>query len=239
MWAIIGIVLKIGVVVGLMQGTVAYLILVERKVAAYAQDRIGPNRAGRHLTLPFGIKINLPFGLLQPIADGAKMVLKEDVVPTYVDKPLYILAPMIAIIAATLGFAVVPFGPVGPGQVMQFQIAPGVDIGIVYVFAVGSLAVYGVVLAGYASNNKYSFLGGLRSSAQLISYELPLGLSVIGVILFSGSLRMETIITQQAQTGWWWCAVQPLAFIVFLISGCAECTRLPFDLPECEQELVA
>ena len=237
MWVIIGIVLKIGVVVGLMQGTVAYLILVERKVAAYAQDRIGPNRAGRHLTLPFGIKINLPFGLLQPIADGAKMVLKEDVVPTYVDKPLYILAPMIAIIAATLGFAVVPFGPVGPGQVMQFQIAPGVDIGIVYVFAIGSLAVYGVVLAGYASNNKYSFLGGLRSSAQLISYEVPLGMSILGMVLLAGSLDLGKIMAWQDQHVWGIVA-QPIGFLLFLVSGFAETNRLPFDLPESEQELV-
>ena len=113
------------------------------------------------------------------------------------------------------------------------------DIGLLFVFAISSLGVYGVVLGGWASNNKYSFLGGLRSSAQLVSYEIPLGLSVIGVLLFSGSLRMETIIARQAETGWWWFAVQPLAFIVFMISGCAESARLPFDLPECEQELVA
>ena len=132
------------------------MILVERKIAAWSQDRIGPNRAG-------------PFGLLQPLADGAKMLLKEDVVPTYVTKPLYVLAPIIAIIAAMIAFAVVPFGPVGrtgaslgTGDI-QFQIAPGIDIGIVYVFAVGSLGVYAIILAGWSSNNKYSFLGGLRS----------------------------------------------------------------------------
>src|SRR5690606_17096509 len=153
-------------------GAVAYMILLERKVAAWAQDRLGPNRAG-------------PFGLLQPLADGAKMILKEDVIPAYVNRPLYILAPAIAIIAATLGFAVVPFRPAGldaptvNGHPIEFQIAPNVDIGILYVFAVGSLAVYGVILAGWASNNKYSFLGGLRSSAQIISYEIPLGLSVL------------------------------------------------------------
>src|SRR4051812_45219108 len=160
MWNVIGILIKIGIVVGITQGAVAYLILVERKVAAWAQDRVGPNRAG-------------PFGLIQPLADGAKMILKEDVIPRYVTKPLYILAPAIAIIAAMIGFAVVPFGPVGPtspsigGYPVEFQIAPGVDIGILYVFAIGSLAVYGVILAGWSSNNKYSFLGGLRSSAQL------------------------------------------------------------------------
>src|SRR6516164_9748134 len=130
MLVVIGILIKILIVVGVTEGAVAYLILVERKVAAYAQDRIGPNRAGRE----FG----LPFGLLQPLADGAKMLLKEDVVPTYVSKPLFLLAPSIAIIAATIAFAVVPFGPVGPGQPIQFQIAPGVEVGIVYVFAIGS-----------------------------------------------------------------------------------------------------
>ena len=168
-----------------LMGAVAYLIYVERKIAAYAQDRIGPNRAGRE----FGI----PFGLLQPLADGAKMLLKEDVVPSYVNKPLYILAPMIAIVAALIGFAVVPFGPVGPRapSAIDFQIAPGVDVGIVYIFAVGSLAVYGVILAGWASNNKYSFLGGLRSSAQLISYEIPLGLSILGMVLLRRLARPE------------------------------------------------
>src|SRR3954465_14377907 len=132
-WDVIGILIKILIVVGVTQGTVAYLILVERKIAAYAQDRIGPNRAGRE----FGI----PFGLLQPLADGAKMLLKEDVIPAYVTRPLYLLAPLIAIIAAMMAFAVVPFGPVGPDQIMDFQFAPYVDVGVVFIFAVGSLAV--------------------------------------------------------------------------------------------------
>src|SRR4051812_21928631 len=221
---LIGILLKIGIVVGITQGAVAYLILVERKIAAWAQDRIGPNRAG-------------PFGLLQPIADGAKMILKEDVVPTYVSKPLYILAPCIAIIMATIGFAVVPFGPVGPNQRVQFQIAPGVDVGIVYVFAVGSLAVYAVILAGWSSNNKYSFLGGLRSSAQLISYEIPLGMSILGMVLISRSPDLNTIVNWQDRHVWGIVA-QPLGFLLFLISAFAETNRLPFDLPESEQELV-
>src|SRR6478672_4486638 len=140
-WAIVGVLIKIGLVVLILQGAVAYLILAERKVAAYAQDRIGPNRAGSE----FGV----PFALLQPLADGAKMLLKEDVIPKYVTKPLYILAPWIAITAAMIGFAVVPFGPVGPDQFLNFQIAPNVNIGILYVFAIGSLAVYGVILAGW------------------------------------------------------------------------------------------
>jgi NADH-quinone oxidoreductase subunit H len=210
-------------------GTVAYLIYVERKVAAYAQDRIGPNRAGRE----FGV----PFGLLQPLADGAKMLIKEDVVPGYVSRPLYLLAPLIAIVAAMLGFAVVPFGPVGPDQFMNFQIAPNVNIGILFVFAVGSLAVYGVILAGWASNNKYAFIGSLRSSAQLISYEIPLGLSILGMVLISGSLDLNQIVNWQNRIVWG-VLVQPIGFLLFLVSAFAETNRLPFDLPESEQELV-
>ena len=233
---LMGIVLKILIVVGVTQGAVAYLILVERKVAAYAQDRIGPNRAGSE----FGV----PFALLQPLADGAKMLLKEDVVPKYVTKPLYILAPWIAIATAMVGFAVVPFGPVGPNELINFQIAPNVDIGILYVMAVGSLAVYGVILAGWASNNKYAFIGGLRSSAQLISYEIPLGLSILGMVLIAGSLDMSTIINWQSNhklfgiIPLWGVFVQPLGFILFFTSAFAETNRLPFDLPESEQELV-
>jgi NADH-quinone oxidoreductase subunit H len=228
--AVLGILVKILIVVGVTQGAVAYLILVERKVAAYSQDRIGPNRAGSE----FG----LPFGLLQPLADGAKMLLKEDVVPRYVDKPIYLLAPCVAIIAATIGFAVVPFGPVGPGTPIDFQIAPGVNVGIVYVFAIGSLGVYGVILAGWSSNNKYSFLGGLRSSAQLISYEIPLGLSILGVVLAAHSLDLNDIILWQDRNNIWGFVVQPLGFLLFLVSAFAETNRLPFDLPESEQELV-
>lgn len=224
MLVLIGILVKIGVVVLITQGAVAYLILVERKVAAWSQDRVGPNRAG-------------PFGLLQPLADGAKMILKEDVIPDYVNKPIYILAPAIAIIAATIGFAVVPFGPVGPNTPIQFQIAPGIDVGIVYVFAIGSLAVYGVILAGWASNNKYSFLGGLRSSAQLISYEIPLGMSILGMVLISRSLDLNTIVNWQDKHVWGIVA-QPVGFLLFLVSAFAETNRLPFDLPESEQELV-
>jgi NADH-quinone oxidoreductase subunit H len=231
MLVVLGILIKILLVVAISQGAVAYLIYVERKVAAYAQDRIGPNRAGRE----FGI----PFGLLQPLADGAKMLLKEDVVPSYVSRPLYLLAPMIAIAAATIGFAVVPFGPVGPNQtLMNFQIAPNVDIGIVYVFAVGSLAVYGVILAGWASNNKYSFIGALRSSAQLISYEIPLGLSILGMVLWAGSLDLNAIINWQDRTMVWGFIASPLGFLIFLVSAFAETNRLPFDLPESEQELI-
>ncbi len=172
------------------------------------------------------------------------MILKEDVIPAHVNKTLYILAPMIAIVAATIGFAVIPFGPVGDTGVnlpwyesIQFQIAPGIDIGIVYIFAIGSLAVYGVILAGWASNNKYSFLGGLRSSAQIISYEIPLGMSILGIVLIAGSLDLNRIIAWQ-DANVWGVVVQPLGFLLFLVSSFAETNRLPFDLPESEQELV-
>jgi NADH-quinone oxidoreductase subunit H len=242
MWDVIGILVKIAIVVGITQGAVAYLILLERKIAAWTQDRVGPNRAG----LDLGLRWLNPFvraGLLHPIADGAKMFLKEDVIPAYVNKPLYILAPAISFIAAMIGFAVVPFGPVGPfgprlfDGPIQFQIAPGVDVGIVYVFAIGSLAVYGVILAGWASNNKYSFLGGMRSSAQLISYEIPLGMSILGIVLIARSLDLNTIVNWQDRHVWG-IVVQPIGFLLFLISAFAETNRLPFDLPESEQELV-
>lgn len=220
--------IKILLVVGATQGAVAYLVLVERKVCAYMQDRLGPNRVG-------------PWGLLQPLADGAKFILKEEIVPAGADRALFLIAPVSILAAATLAFATIPFGYVVPwpgAEPIALSIAPDLDLGVLLVFAIGSLGVYGVVLGGWASNSKYSLLGGLRSSAQLISYEIPLGLSVIGVFLFSGSMRMETIMTAQAQSGWWWFAVQPLAFLVFMVSGCAEASRLPFDLPEAEQELV-
>lgn len=224
--------IQIALVVAVCYGLTAYLIWIERKVAAYAQDRVGPNRAG-------------PFGLLQSIADGLKLMIKEEIVPAYVAKGLYILAPMLSIIGATIAFAVVPFGPVSPDGLMlgsvgpiQFQIAPHVDIGILYVFAIGSMTVYGVILAGYSSNNKYAFIGGLRASAQLISYEVPLGLSILGMVMLAGSLDLTEIINWQDRAGVWGCFAQPLGFLIFLISAFAETNRLPFDLPETEQELV-
>lgn len=224
MLLVIGILIKILFVVSVSLATVAYLIFIERKVAAFAQDRVGPNRAG-------------PYGLGQALADGAKMVIKEDVTPGYVSRPLYVLAPSIAIVAAMIGFAVVPFGPVGPDQIMNFQIAPNINIGILYVFAIGSLAVYGVILAGWASNNKYAFIGALRSSAQLISYEIPLAMSILGMVLIAGSLDLSQIVNWQDRRVWG-VFVQPIGFLLFLVSAFAETNRLPFDLPESEQELV-
>ncbi len=230
--ALIKIFLLIG---GLMTGA-AYLVLVERWMAAWIQDRLGPNRVGIPLT-----KIRL-FGLGQPLADGLKMIFKEDYSPGHVDKALYALAPVIIMSAALAIFAVIPFGSVVPleigGKPIPLVVAPDLDVGLVYVFALSSIAVYGVILGGWSSNNKYSFLGGLRSSAQLIAYEIPLGLALLGVVLASGTLRLDRIIGDQAATGAWNAFMQPLGFFVFVVASFAESARLPFDLPEAEQELI-
>jgi NADH-quinone oxidoreductase subunit H len=197
-------------------------------IAAYVQDRVGPNRVG-------------PWGLLQPIVDGVKFVLKEQTVPQHVNTVIYFIAPTIAVLTTSLAFAVVPFGPpVDPQQPYRFIIAPNVDIGIVFIFSIGSLAVYAIILGGWSSNNKYSLLGAIRSSAQVISYEIPLGLSILGVVLMAGSLNLERIVWNQAMHGFWhwnfW--QQPLAGLIFFAAAMAESNRLPFDLPEAEQELV-
>jgi NADH-quinone oxidoreductase subunit H len=234
--------LKIGLVIGGLMTAAAYLVLVERWIAAWVQDRRGPNRVGIPLT-----KVRL-FGLGQPVADGVKFLFKGEIAPGGVDRAIYALAPVVIFVAAVLAFAAIPFGSVlppkalpaswGVQQPIRLVAAPGLDVGMVYIFAVGSIAVYGVVLGGWASNNKYSFLGGLRSSAQLISYELPLGLGILGVVLASGSLRLDVIIARQAAAGAWNLFVQPLGFVVFCVAAFAEAARLPFDLPEAEQELV-
>jgi NADH-quinone oxidoreductase subunit H len=176
---------------------------------------------------------------LQPIADGLKFLFKEEIIPSHVDRLLYLLAPALAMGTPLLAFAVVPFGPTDPARPerYQFVIAPGIDIGILWVFAVSSLAVYGVILGGWSANSKYSFLGSLRSSAQLISYEIPLGLSILGMVLIAGSLDLNQIVNWQDRRVWG-ILVQPLGFLLFLVSGFAETNRLPFDLPESEQELV-
>jgi NADH-quinone oxidoreductase subunit H len=223
---------------GILTGA-AYFVLLERRVAAWVQDRRGPNRVGIPLT-----KIRI-FGLGQPLADGLKMVLKEEYSPSQVDRRLFLLAPIVIMSAALAIFAVIPFGsriPAIPAwgidEPIPLVVAPGIDVGLVYIFALSSIAVYGVILGGWASNSKYSFLGALRSSAQMIAYELPLGLGILGVILATGSLRLDTIIEQQAASGIWFAFAQPLGFIVFVVAAFAEAGRLPFDLPECEQELV-
>ncbi len=233
---------KIALVIGGLMTAAAYLVLLERWIAAWIQDRQGPNRVGIPLT-----KIRI-FGLGQPMADGVKFIFKAEYTPAHVDKGLYFLAPAVIFVTALAVFAVIPFGSFLPPNIfpaswglpekINLVIAPGVDVGMLFIFALGSIAVYGVVLGGWASNNKYSFLGGLRSSAQLIAYELPLGLGILGVVLASGSLRLDTIMEHQAQTGVWNAFVQPLGMIVFCVASFAEASRLPFDLPEAEQELI-
>jgi NADH-quinone oxidoreductase subunit H len=223
-------VIVIAIVLFAILNTVALLTLAERKISAYMQDRIGPNRVG-------------PFGLLQPFADGIKMLLKEDIVPSHVDRVFFFVAPAVAAGIALLAFAVVPFGSTSgmatPDGFVQYHhvIAPGVDIGILWVFSISSLAVYGIILGGWSSNNKYSILGALRSSAQIISYEIPMGMSILGIVLYTGSLNLEEICRWQEVHGWN-VIYHPLAFLIFITSVYAECNRLPFDLPEAEQELV-
>ena len=231
---------KIALMIFGLMTAAAYLVLLERWMAAWVQDRLGPNRVGVPLT-----KIKL-FGIGQPLADGLKFIFKEEITPKHVDKFLYTLAPISILAAALAIFAVIPFGSVLPAdsgipgveKQIDLVVAPGFDAGLIYVFALSSIAVYGVILGGWASNNKYSFLGGLRSSAQLIAYELPLGLGLLGVVLYNGSLQLETIIGSQAASGVWNIFLQPLGFVVFLVAAFAESARLPFDLPECEQELI-
>ncbi len=238
--------IKIALLIGGLMTAAAYFVLLERRIAAWVQDRRGPNRVGVPLSqLYSGWKDLRLFGLGQPLADGVKFILKEEYTPAHVDRRLYVLAPITILAAALAIFAVIPFGSVIPpvtggenAKPIQLVVAPGFDVGMIYVFALSSIAVYGVILGGWASNNKYSFLGGLRSSAQLIAYELPLGLGILGVVLAAGSLRLETIIEAQAATGTWFAFAQPLGCIVFVVAAFAEAARLPFDLPECEQELI-
>jgi NADH-quinone oxidoreductase subunit H len=181
--------------------------------------------------------------MLQPLADGLKFLLKEEVIPDQVNKILFLVAPTISLFTTMLAFAVVPFGPVDDVSApswLRFIIAPNVDIGLVFIFAVTSLAVYGIILGGWASNNKYSALGSLRASAQVVSYEIPLGMSVLGVALLGGTLNLAEIVRQQVEAGFagWYVWTQPLAALIFFTSALAESNRLPFDLSECEQELV-
>jgi NADH-quinone oxidoreductase subunit H len=201
---------------------VAYSVYVERRFAAAVQDRVGPNRVG-------------PFGLLQPLADGLKAFLKEDFVPGHVRKVYFWLAPAVVMIPSLLTLAVIPFGPQIGAQKL---VIADLNVGVLYTFGIVSLGVYGIVLAGYAANSKYPFLGGIRSSAQLISYEIAMGLSVIPVFLLVGDLNLSSVVGYQAQGLHQWLVFkQPLAFAIFLAAAFAETNRLPFDLPEAEQEL--
>ena len=218
--------IKVFIVLNTILIAVAYTVYAERRISAFIQNRIGPNRVGYK-------------GLLQPIADVLKLLMKEDIVPTNATASIHTLAPMISIMVALTTIAVVPFGNTINlfGQEIRLQIAD-VNIGILYILALTSLGVYGVTLSGWSSNIKYSLLGGLRSSAQMISYELSMGLSIIGVVLICGTLSLNEIV--QLQYGWKWnILLQPVGFIIFLVAAFAETNRAPFDLPEAEPELVA
>ncbi len=202
-----------------------YSTLFERKVAAWFQDRIGPDRAG-------------PFGILQPLADGGKMFFKEDFIPLNSDKWLFILGPGIAMFTALVTGAVIPWGPDFDafGRTISLQVAD-VNIGILYIMGFVSIGVYGIMIGGWASNNKYSLFGAIRASSQMISYELAMGVSVITIVLMAGSLSLRDIV--DAQHGFsWFIWKQPLAFIIFFVCALAECNRAPFDLAECESELI-
>jgi NADH-quinone oxidoreductase subunit H len=219
---------KIVVVLVILLTAVAYTVLVERKVVGRIQNRWGPSRVG-------------PFGLLQPLADGLKLFLKEDLMPTSVDRPLYLAAPVIALVCALTSIAVVPFGVnIRWHGVDMFQVAD-VNIGLLVILGVTSIGVYGIALSGWSSNNKYSLLGSLRASAQLVSYELALGLSVVGVVMRAGSLRLRDIVDSQSAHGLisWniFGGLQIIAFFIYLISAYAETNRAPFDLVEAESEL--
>ena len=215
---------------------VAYLTLLERKVLGWIQVRIGPNRVG-------------PWGLLQPLADGAKLLLKEEITVSAANTVVYIIAPLIVVVCALLPFGVIPFakglglenilGPVANKFDLNTGVVADINLGILYIFGISSLGVYGVILGGWASNSKYSLLGSIRAAAQMISYELGLSLSVIGVLMLAGSLSLVNIVEAQDSVWKWFVFRQPLGFILFLIAGSAEIARTPFDLMECENELVA
>lgn len=231
-------IVKIGVVMVILLTAVAYTVLMERKVLGFIQLRYGPNRVG-------------PWGLLQPVADLLKLLFKEDFTPPGANRVLFMMAPILTSATAFLPFAAIPFAnTILPPEISLFGhkvdltaaalnqgVIADVNVGLLYIFAVSSLAVYGAVLGGWASNNKYSLLGGLRLSAQMISYELALGLSVIGVLMLAGSLSTVQIVA--AQKSMWFIVYQPLGFLLFMTAAFAECGRTPFDLIECENELVA
>lgn len=226
MWDVaVEVLIKGIVVLALLFGAAAYMTWLERVVMARMQMRLGPNRVG-------------PFGLLQPIADGIKLLCKESFQPANVDKFIYWIAPAISLFTALAAFVLIPFGGTVElfGRQVELHIAD-VNAGILFLLAISSLAVYGVVLAGWGSNNRYSLLGGLRGTAQMISYEVPMGISLLTVVLAAGTLSLTEIV--EAQTNYWYIWTNPIGFLVYFITAFAETNRSPFDLPEAEQELTA
>ncbi len=211
--------IQIGLIVTLVAGWVAYATYLERKISAFMQARLGPMRVG-------------PWGLLQPIADGIKLLTKEDFVPEKADRWIFFVAPYIAVAAAFIVLAVIPFGP-------DWAVVTDVNIGLLFVLAVSSVGVLALILAGWSSNSKYALLGALRSSAQMVSYEVAMGLSLIGALMFARTLSLSGMVNAQASDSVWFLIYQPLGFLIFLVSGIAENNRAPFDLPEAESELVA
>jgi NADH-quinone oxidoreductase subunit H len=221
----------VGSVFGITLFVAAYSTYAERKVAAFLQDRVGPDRAG-------------PFGIFQPLADGMKFIYKEEIIPVVSNKFLFVLGPCLAMLTAMMAGVLIPWGNtlIIDGQTYSLQIAD-LNVGILYVFGVVSIGVYGIMIGGWASNNKFSLLGAIRASAQMISYEIAMGLSIIALIILTGTLSLGEISAQQAGgigSDWntWNVVKQPLGFLIFIVCAFAECNRTPFDLPECETELV-
>src|ERR1044071_879005 len=206
-----------------------YSTYAERKVAAILQDRVGPDRAG-------------PFGILQPLADGGKLFFKEEIIPNSSNKLLFVLGPCMAMLTAMMTSAVIPWGNqihftlFGADRFIDLLIAD-INIGILFIFGVVSMGVYGIMIGGWASNNKFSLMAAMRGASQVISYELAMGISLIALLMLTGSLSMKTIAEQQVRGGWWNIVYQPLGFLIFLVCAFAECNRTPFDLPEAENEL--
>jgi len=223
-WFILEKFILVGFIVSLCLFIAMYTTYFERKIAAWLQDRRGPNRAG-------------PLGILQPLADGGKLFFKEEIIPISSSKFLFVLGPSLAIITATLTSAVIPWSTSLHwfGRDISLQVAD-INIGILYIFAVVSLGVYGIMIGGWASNNKFSLLAAIRGASQMISYELAMGLTLIAVLLMTGSLQMSVIVQNQVENGWH-VIYQPIGFIIFFICALAECNRTPFDLPEAENEL--
>ncbi len=210
--------IKILIIFGVLSGIVAYLVYMERKVLAFMQARLGPMRVG-------------PWGLLQPVADGLKLLLKEDIIPSGADEWLFLIAPAISVFAAFTVFAVIPFAG-------NFYVTD-INIGLLFILAISSLGIYGIILGGWASNSHYPLLGALRSSAQLVSYEVAGGMALVGVLLLASSLSMVDIVNRQSSAGVWYVFLQPVAFLIYVIAAVAETNRNPFDLPEAESELTA